>query len=88
MTDTLKLAKTQRTSAGLRDALFDELDSLRSNQSDPKRAMAVAKLAQQIVNTVDIELRVLQASGEIFDEAPALMQTPTLALTDAPNDDK
>lgn len=47
-----------RTSAGLRDALFDELDSLRDGTGNPTRANAVAKLADQVVNTVKMELEV------------------------------
>lgn len=38
---------TIRTSAGLRDALFDELDSLRNGTTNPAKANAVAKLADR-----------------------------------------
>lgn len=47
-----------RTSAGLRDALFDELDGLRSGTTNPAHANAVAKLAAQVVDTVKMELEV------------------------------
>lgn len=49
---------TVRTSAGLRDALFDELDGLRSGTSNPAKANAVAKLAGQVIDTVKMELDV------------------------------
>ena len=49
---------TVRTSAGLRDALFDELDNLRNGSTNPARANAVAKLAGQVVDTVKMELDV------------------------------
>lgn len=49
---------TVRTSAGLRDALFDELDALRTGTSNPAKANAVAKLADQVVATVKMELDV------------------------------
>lgn len=45
-----------RSSAGLRDAMFDELDALRNGESNPTRANAVAKLAGSIVETVRMEL--------------------------------
>ena len=45
-----------RTSQGLRDILFDEIDELRSGNGDPIKSMAVANLAKQIVNTAKIEL--------------------------------
>lgn len=49
---------TVRTSAGLRDALFDELDGLRNGESNPAKANAVAKLAGQVIDTVKMELDV------------------------------
>lgn len=49
---------TVRTSAGLRDALFDELDGLRHGTSNPAKANAVAKLAGQVIDTVKMELDV------------------------------
>jgi len=48
--------KMTRTSKGLRDVLFDEIESLRSGDGDASRALAVANLAKQIINTVKIEL--------------------------------
>lgn len=45
-----------RTSRGLRDILFDEIDELRSGEGDPPKALAVAKLAQQIMSTVRVEM--------------------------------
>lgn len=47
-----------RTSAGLRDALFDELDSLKAGNTNPAKANAVAKLADQVIATVKMELDV------------------------------
>jgi hypothetical protein len=55
---TTDLPRTVRTSAGLRDALFDELDSLRNGVSNPAKANAVAKVADQIISTVKMELDV------------------------------
>lgn len=51
-------ALVTRTSAGLRDAIFDEIDSIRNGTSNPTRANAVAKLATGIVETVRMELEV------------------------------
>lgn len=47
-----------RTSAGLRDAIFDEIDAIRSGASNPTKANAVAKLATGIVETVRMEIEV------------------------------
>jgi hypothetical protein len=49
-------AAVKRTSAGLRDALFDEIDALRGGRSTPQRASAVAKLAVQIIGTVHMDI--------------------------------
>lgn len=47
-----------RTSAGLRDALFDELDDLRNGRTNATNANATAKLAASIVATVEMEIEV------------------------------
>lgn len=48
--------KPERTSQGLRDILFDEIEELRGPKGDPTKSMAVASLAKQIVNTAKAEL--------------------------------
>ena len=40
----------------LRGILFDELISLRAGSSEPRKAAAVAKLAQQIISTAKVEM--------------------------------
>ena len=52
------MPSVNRTSAGLRDAIFDELDAIRNGSSNPTRANAVAKLAGSIVETVRMEIEV------------------------------
>lgn len=46
----------KRTTQGLRDALFDELDELRGPEPNPEKSMAVANIAKQIINTAKVEL--------------------------------
>ena len=55
MTD---IAEVKRTSAGLREALFDEIDRLRRGEVDPKRVNAIARISGEIVNTVKMEIEV------------------------------
>lgn len=45
-----------RTGQGLRDALFDEIDLLRTGNGDRRRAMAVASLAGRVMDTVKVEI--------------------------------
>jgi ribosome modulation factor len=58
------LGPVDRTSAGLRSAMFDELDALRSGKTDAKRASAVAKMASSIIETVRLELDVAKWAGQ------------------------
>lgn len=46
----------QRTSGGLRDALFDEIDALRAGESNAARARSVAMLANSILQSVTAEI--------------------------------
>ena len=45
-----------RTTQGLRDVLFDEIEELRGTDGNPEKSMAVANLAKQIINTAKVEL--------------------------------
>lgn len=48
--------KIGRTTQGLRDVLFEEIEELRNGDGDPSKAMAVANLAKQIINVAKVEL--------------------------------
>lgn len=67
---------TVRTSRGLRDTLFDELDMLRNGESEPLRAAAVAKLAVQIINTAMIEVHLSKTDLANSKTAEALKVRP------------
>ncbi len=53
-----QLEPVARTSAGLREAIFDEIDAIRNGTGNPTRANAVAKLATGIVETIRMEIEV------------------------------
>ncbi len=53
---TKKVEPVIRSTQGLRDALFDELDALRNGDSNPGRASAMSKLAVQIINSAVVEI--------------------------------
>lgn len=59
--------KRPRTSSGLRDLLFDELESLSRGESEPMQAASVARLATAIIKTAEVELQYLQMRGERTD---------------------
>jgi hypothetical protein len=70
--------KIVRTSLGLRDMLFDELDALREGKTNPQRASAVAKLAVQIINSVRIEIDHQRHVLSVMDAGSKV--TPSAAL--------
>lgn len=65
-----------RTSLGLRDALFEEIDLLRNGNSNPQRAGAVAKLAVQIINTVNMEVEYQKHVTSMPNAVGGLSTTP------------
>lgn len=68
-----------RTSSGLREALFDELDQLRSGKTNATKANATAKLAMAIVGTVEMELEVRKTLNKMPKGEPDLA-LPSLSL--------
>lgn len=48
--------KLVRNTVGLRDALFEEWELLRSGESNPSRARSVAAMANTILSSVQVEI--------------------------------
>jgi hypothetical protein len=69
-TTTNMPAAVSRSSAGLRDAIFDEIDAIRNGTGNPTRANAVAKLAAGIVETVRMELEVQRFAASAAAKTP------------------
>ena len=62
-----KPPRPARTSQGLRDILFDEIEELRTGKGDPTKSMAIANLAKQVINIAKVEIdfhRQLVATAE------------------------
>lgn len=71
MADTEKMPTSMvRTSAGLRDVIFDELDGLRQGTTNPTKANAVAKLAMTVVETVRMEIEVAKHADALNKRQP------------------
>lgn len=77
VSSTPEVALVERSSAGLRNALFDQLDALRQGQTTPTMANATAKLIAEIINTVQLELNVAKFVNRSHKNAPKF---ETLAL--------
>lgn len=54
----MKPKAIERTSVGLRDFIFDELDALNAGESNPQRTNAITKAAQSILESANFELNV------------------------------
>ena len=63
---TTSLTTIERSSQGLREVLFSEIDALRNGVIEPARAHATAKLAQQILTSVALEL----SAARLLDSPP------------------
>ena len=48
--------ETPRTSEGLREALFSELDLVRNGESNPQRAHALCRLTSEIIKASQLEI--------------------------------
>lgn len=65
-----------RTFAGMRGALFDEMDRLRNSTTDPKTANAIARLGTTIVMSVKMELEAARIIKEGSDQDLTLPLLP------------
>lgn len=72
-----------KTTAGLRDMLFDTALGVRAGSVDVNQAAVVAKLAHQIVSTLDIELQAQLQSAklQLGNEDAQIIAPPQLQLT-------
>lgn len=73
-TQTVTLPAVERSSAGLRNALFDALDALRNGSMSANNANAVAKIADGVIATVRMELDVHRHLAKVVpgEESPKL----------------
>ena len=72
------LPKTVRSTKGLRDALFDEMDALREGKTTPHISSAMSKLAVQIINSVRLEIEYQKHVASTPEHDTALNLSPIL----------
>lgn len=72
--------KLNRTLAGVREALFDQIDALRAGTSDSETSTAVAILARGIIDSAKLQLEFEKAWAEkkIADKLRAIELVPSL----------
>lgn len=77
----MKIAvKLNRTLAGVREALFDQIDALRAGTADTETSKAVAELAKGILDSAKIQLEFEKAWADkkIADKLRAIELVPSL----------
>lgn len=72
-----------RNTHGIREVLFQELESLREGKTTPQRASSVARLCGQIVNSarldIDYQRFVSEVSSENGENVVSLRSTKLVA---------
>jgi hypothetical protein len=66
----------ERTSSGLRDALFKALEQLRDGDMVSDDAKAFAGLAREISNTVRLEIEVAKLRNQYPSDAKLIVPSP------------
>lgn len=69
-----------RTSVGLRDALFDELDDLRSGKSTAQKASSVSRIAMAVINSVKMEIEHQKHVASTIATGAGITQAANLQL--------
>lgn len=72
----IRATRIQRTSAGLRDSLFDAIEKVRDGDLDADQAKAIGGLAQQICNTVSLEIDVAKLRTQYPADAKLVVPSP------------
>jgi hypothetical protein len=82
MTDITKMSgPVDRSFEGLRDALFDALDGIRSDTIDLKKVDGIAKISAQISKAVDVELKVFKLGQQVPHAQPKNEQQTVFKLS-------
>lgn len=84
------MVKMERTTAGLRELLFEQIEGVRDGTVDNHKASAVAKLAMTLLKSLEVEMSYLlmrdqmdtpedaNQIGKLSLAAPALPDKPTV----------
>lgn len=56
-TKEIILTEIPKTTEGLRDALFDEINLVREGKSNPQRARAIAQMADKIIDSIRVQIQ-------------------------------
>ena len=51
------ITKIPKTTEGLRDALFDEINALRAGKSNPQHARVLCQLADKVIDSIRVQIQ-------------------------------
>ena len=77
MTKDILIQEIPKTTEGLRDALFDEINLIREGKSNPQRARALAQMASQIIDSIRVQIQY----GRLLSEADSKKEAAYLGTT-------
>lgn len=66
-----------KTSEGLRDALFDEINLLRSGKGNPQRARTICLIASRIIDSIRVQIQY----GRLLNEKDKISKDAYLGAT-------
>ena len=69
---------SHKTTATLRATLLDAIEQVRAGTMEPRRAKAIADLADQVIGTADLELRYSQIVSRLDKENQGISPGPLL----------
>jgi hypothetical protein len=72
--ETVPMPRVQRSFDGIRSALFDEWDSLRSGNTTADNAKAASRMADVILKSVETQLETLKFSSTHSQQAGLLLK--------------
>lgn len=53
----MSVQKIPKTTEGLRDALFDEINALRAGKSNVQQARALCQLADKVIDSIRVQIQ-------------------------------
>ena len=72
--------KVKRTSEGLRNVLFDEIDALRKGTSNPAKARALSQAVSVILKSVEVDIEFQKYVSELGEKSESLSKIGSLVL--------
>lgn len=74
--------KSARTSTGLRDLLFESIEMVRDGDMEPKRAIAIAALADRVISSARLDADLSLAFAAVERDNDTKLEPKVIGFTD------